>query len=70
VTFTDSGSLQIRTDTTPTATFELADLGRLGHQFADPPQVAGGHLVTLAVTCTNTADPCAVTATFTAAAST
>jgi hypothetical protein len=65
---TDSGTLQVRTDTTPVATFNLADLRSLDHQFANRPAVAGGHLVTLAVMCANTASPCALTAAFAAVA--
>ena len=63
---TDSGSLQVRTDTTPVADFALADLRHLGYRFPNPPSVAGGQLVTLAITCANTTDPCTPTATFTA----
>lgn len=73
VAFTDQhadiGSVQVRIDRTPVATFNVADLGHLDHRFTNPPTVAGGHLVTLAVTCANAATPCAVTAAFTATTS-
>lgn len=70
VTFTDqqadTGSVQVRVDSTPLASFDLATVDKRTYRFPNPPVVGGGHLVTLAVTCTNTTNPCRITAAFTA----
>lgn len=70
VTFTDrqadTGSVQVRVDSTPLASFNLATVNKLTYRFPNPPVVGGGHLVTLAVTCTNTTNPCGITAAFAA----
>jgi hypothetical protein len=66
---TDSGTLAVRVDTTPVATFDLADVHDVTYRFPSQPTVTGGQLVTLAVTCADTANPCFVTAAFTTAAS-
>jgi hypothetical protein len=65
----DSGSVQVRVDTTPVASFNLAGINKLTYRFPNQPTVGGGHLVTLAVTCTNTTNPCLLGAAFTASPS-
>ena len=67
----DVGELQVRHDDRVLATFDLAAVDRepedrLTFRLPEPPTVAPGELVTLAVTCGNPEDPCTPSGTFTA----
>jgi hypothetical protein len=67
----DVGELQVRHGDRVLATFDLAAVDReqddrLTYRLPQPPTVAPGQLVTLAVTCGNPEDPCTPSGTFTA----
>ncbi|WP_328609387.1 hypothetical protein OG943_09740 [Amycolatopsis sp. NBC_00345] len=67
----DTGQVQIRHDDTVVGTFSLAQVnqdarGQLTFRPQPPPVVAPGERVTLAVSCTNTRDPCTPSGVFTA----
>jgi len=64
----DTGQIQLRHGTKVLGTFSLAQLSRGGLTFkpADPPLVAPGERVTLAVSCTNARDACTPSGLFTA----
>ncbi len=68
----DTGQVQVRHGDRVLTTTDLAEVARAGTaglplRPAQPPLVAPGELVTLAVTCANPEDPCTPTGVFTAA---
>lgn len=64
----DTGQVQLRHGDTVLATFDLAEVrGEFTFHLVDPPLVAPGERVTMAVSCTNKRGPCTPDGSFTAA---